>query len=344
MKNSVERHRLLPDDARGRPRRSRRARRRARPSESTGGVPQRQPRDARGGPVAGVEGERVGVPQPARRAAAEARLVPRRDEGEGRRARAAVEVLVAAADGEVGAAARRGRPAPRPPLCARSQSDERAGRRAPRRRQAGHVVHLARSGSRRGSAGARRRPRRGRRRRSAASGRGGARARRRAGGRAPGRRSRSVGKFRLLGEDRRGGRAGGASAAGEELEEVDRRGVGDRRPRPGRRRRAARSCRHPAREVDPAGVVPAPDEARAPLARTTASRRALARPARQRAERVAVEVDDPLGQEERPRAGGERVDGVEGLGVGARQPGRGHPGDVLRITAVRGGGDGRSTR
>ena len=67
----------------------------------------------------------------------------------------------------------------------------------------------------------------------------------------------------------------------------------------------------PAREVDPAGAVPAPDQALAPLAgnRLREPRRG---PPRQRAERIAVEVDQALGQGELGAQRRERIGRVAG--------------------------------
>ena len=116
-------------------------------SDSTGGVPQAKRAMPGGRPVVGRELERRRMAHPARRAAARGRSrsmrsqVARMRPEEGRRARAAVEVLVAAADREVGVGA--------------VQVDRhRAGRvrQVPHRQRAGgvrgarergHVVHAA---------------------------------------------------------------------------------------------------------------------------------------------------------------------------------------------------------
>ena len=69
-----------------------------------GGVPHSRRAIPGGGPVAGLERERLGVAHPARERRVERVLVPARDERERRRARPPVQVLVAAADREVGPA------------------------------------------------------------------------------------------------------------------------------------------------------------------------------------------------------------------------------------------------
>ena len=96
--------------------------------------------------------------------------------------------------------------------------------------------------------------------------------------------------------------------------------------------KGAMSAGHAARELDPAVRVPAPDEVASPLALDDVAE-PLRGPAGQRAERVAVEVDDALGQDELLAQGGEIVCGVERLGVGAGE--RRDPGHQRDVTAAR---------
>ena len=127
------------------------------------------------------------------------------------------------------------------------------------------------------------------------------------------------GEVAVLGEDRETPRAEGERGR-EDLEHVDGRrvGAGDLS------RRGAHEPRdlvaHAARQVDPPGVVPAPDQPLAPLAPDDV-RHARGRRLRQGAERVAVEVDEPVGKDEPVAEGRERVGGVETLGVLARDHG-----------------------
>ena len=106
-------------------------------------------------------------------------------------------------------------------------------------------------------------------------------------------------------------------AGAQRLEQVDRGRVAGR----DLSRRGADQGRDPganaAREIDPAGAVPAADQAFAPFAgdRLLQPRRS---PARQRAERIAVEVDQAFGQRELGAQRGERIGGVAGERLFAR--------------------------
>ena len=97
---------------------------------------------------------------------------------------------------------------------------------------------------------------------------------------------------------------------GQDLEEIDRRRVGDDdlagRGPDQRRERVADA----ARRVDPAGVVPAADQPAPPFARHRVGE-SRGRRARQRAERIAVEVDEAVGQVEAGAQMRDRVGRVE---------------------------------
>ena len=130
-------------------------------------------------------------------------------------------------------------------------------------------------------------------------------------------------------------------AAGQELEDVDRGGVGDGHLVGRGSDQGCDEPGHPAREVDPAVRVPAPDEVPSPLALDDLAE-ALHGPAGQGAERVAVEVDDAFGQDELLAQGGELVRGIERLGVGTGEDrGPGHRGDVTAPRPAPGGRDAR---
>jgi len=100
--------------------------------------------------------------------------------------------------------------------------------------------------------------------------------------------------------------------AGQGLEQVDRSGVGgDDLPRPGADQ--ARDLVADARgQVDPVVLGPAADEIAAPFALDDVAR-ACDRGARQRAKRVAVEIDQAIGQRELGARRGERIGGVQAL-------------------------------
>ncbi len=68
------------------------------------------------------------------------------------------------------------------------------------------------------------------------------------------------------------------------------------------------------REVDPASAVPAADQALAPLALGDFGQ-ARGGPTRQRAERIAVQVDDAFGEDELVAQRRERIGAVEGRAV-----------------------------
>ena len=136
-----------------------------------------------------------------------------------------------------------------------------------------------------------------------------------------------------LGEDDAARRRVGAlqrDRGAERLEAVDRGRIADAhlaRPGADQRRDLVADA---ARQVDPAGAVPAADEALAPLALGDFGE-ARRGPARQGAERVAVEVDDALGQDELVAQRGERVGAVEGQAALAAGDRRRRGGDLFHV-------------
>ena len=264
------------------------------------------PGDSRSGHEVGSHRERGGVPVPARQRLVELLQVALRDVDEGRGSRATVEVLVPAADGEVG------------PVLVEPDVEHPGGvaevpagqrpHRVRRPRDLGEVPQLTRAVVHRGvgrehevlthlgdagdhvgggdplddEAGVARR----------------------------GIRDVEVGGEGVgVGEDDPPARAhpGGRD---DRLVEVDRRGVGahdlaGRRPDEG-----ADAVADPGGGLPPAGVVPARDEVVAPLAVHDVGDD-LGDAGRQGAEGVAVEVDDPGREPEAAAQVGGRVEGVE---------------------------------
>ena len=262
---------------------------------------------------------------PAGERALEGRVPPPRDERERGRARAAVEVLVAAAHGEIGLAAVEvhGHGAR-----AVGEVPEREGAGVVRRpRQARHVVDLAGAEVHVGE----------QEHGDVVPERGAEPVARDEAQLDVAQQAREAlrdvevgGEVRLLGEDHA---PAGSQAQGprQELEDVDGGRVGHRHlvgRGPDERREEPR---HSGREVDPAVLVPAPDEVLAPLALGDLAE-AFHGPAGQGAERIAVEVDDPFRQDERLAQKSQVVPGVERLGVGAGE--RRDPGHTRDVTAV----------
>ena len=285
--------------------------------------------DAGRRPVGRRELERRGMAEPARERLAQtlaihSRGVLRMRPHEGGRARPAVEVLVAAADREIGAGAmqvdrhRAGRVSEVP-------DGQRAGGVGDPR-QLGHVVHAAAAvvdvgqhqqrdvvgqviGEVVGFDDAQLQP----------GGDGDAFGDVEVGG--------EVAAFREQGRARRGvGLLQGGGGA-ERLEQVDRGRVAGAGLAGRGADQAADGVADLAREVNPAGAVPASDQAFAPFAgdRLLHPRRGAAR---QRAQRIAVEVDHAFGQRELVAQRGQRIGGVAGERLVSRRDHVGELGDT----------------
>ena len=117
---------------------------------------------------------------------------------------------------------------------------------------------------------------------------------------------------------------GEARGGDQQLEQIDRGRIGDQhlvrlRPDQGRDLRA-----HAARHADPVAAVPAADQLLAPF---LLDHRALARRHlfRQRPKRIAVEIDQALGQMKAVAQGAQRIGGVGGPGLGEGEAHRRRP-------------------
>ena len=107
-----------------------------------------------------------------------------------------------------------------------------------------------------------------------------------------------------------------AERRAEQLEHVDRRGVGGNHGARRRTEQAANLVADALGQADPSGVVPRPDQPPAPFLLDDCSHAGRGRP-RQRAQRIAVEVDHPVGKGELGAERGEHVRLVQRDKVGA---------------------------
>ena len=109
-------------------------------------------------------------------------------------------------------------------------------------------------------------------------------------------------------QDRAG--RGGFGGGGDQLEEVDRRRIGNEHLVVGGADQPRDLGADTGGRVDPPGLVPATDQPLAPLVRDDVGE-AAGGGGGQRAERVAVEVDDAGGQREAIAEAAQRIGGVE---------------------------------
>ncbi len=265
-------------------------------------------RDARRRAVAGRELERRGVPHPAGQGLPEALGVARVHPDEGRRAGAAVEVLVAAAHRHVGAVAVQGH-RQRAGAVRQVPHRQRAGRVCGVR-QRGHVVQAAAAvvdlgeHQHRGVGAQQRRDLRGRvgQPQLAAALR-----RQRLGDVEVGREvaafadDHAASRVGLLRDGQRGA---------EHLEQVDAGRVGDHQLAGPGADQARDLVADALRQIDPAGAVPAADQIAPPLVAQDLLHARRGGPG-QRAERIAVQVDQARRQLELLAQRGQRIGGVE---------------------------------
>ncbi len=272
-------------------------------------------------PVAGFELERRGVAHPARQRRACARLMAFGDEQKGGRAGAAVEILVAAADGEVGLGAvqldrqRAGRMGDIP------QRQRALGMR--RRRQRRHVEQFAGAVVDVGQ----------RHHRGVVVDGGGDFARRHRTQCSPAR-----GKFGdTLGDIKIGGKITGLAENGaapgpqlarsrQQFEQIDRRGIGDRDLSRCGADQARDLVADPLRQSYPIVLGPAAHQMSAPLVARDVGQ-PVGCPLRRRPQGIAAQIDQAIGQSEGVLERGQGVGRVEGGNVGVG----GHGQDRHRI-------------